>query len=239
MPSDIKLVLYALTLASLMLVPGIPAWADTSSTEHTITLESELDSWRMRSYWSTGQATLDPERPEQLLISNTSEEPLQLINAQSGTDIYTQEQYSDCIVELEVMIPQGGNSGIFLMGQYELQVKDSFGKSWLINSKDMGGLVGRSKPTHNAAKPAGEWQHYVIEFKAPRFEGDKRISPAEFVKVSLNGQIVQQAITMESGPTPGALKPQREFAVGPLMLQGINGAVAYRNIKITPAHQIQ
>jgi len=55
---------------------------------------------------------------------------------------------------------------------------------------------------------------------------------AEFVKVELNGEVIQENVKIEKGPTSGALK-NGEFAEGPLMLQGGMGAVAYRNIRIS------
>ena len=118
------------------------------------------------------------------------------------------------------------------MGRYEIQVKDSFGIGRLKDS-EMGGIIGTSAPQTNACAKPGEWQSYVIEFRAPRFKNKKRIAPAEFIKVVLNGEVIQKSIKMEKGPTSGALK-NREAPKGPLMLQGGLGAVAYRNIRITP-----
>lgn len=96
----------------------------------------------------------------------------------------------------------------------------------------MGGIFGTSVPKINAAKKPGEWQKLIIEFKAPRFENRKRITPAEFVKVELNGEVIRETVKMENGPTSGALK-NGEFAKGPLTLQGGLGAVANRNIRIS------
>ena len=96
----------------------------------------------------------------------------------------------------------------------------------------MGAIFGTAAPRVNAAKKPGEWQHILIEFKAPRFESRKRIEPAGFVKVQLNGELVHENVKLESGPTSGALNKE-ETARGPLMLHGGMGAVAYRNIRIS------
>jgi hypothetical protein len=96
----------------------------------------------------------------------------------------------------------------------------------------MGGIVGMSKPKVNASKKKGEWQSYLIEFKAPRFKNGRRITPAKFVKVVLNGQLIQENVVMKKGPTSGA-KAKGDVAEGPLMLQGGLGVVAYKNIKVT------
>ncbi len=90
-----------------------------------------------------------------------------------------------------VMIPKGSNSGIYLMGQYEVQVADSYGKKRIKDSA-MGGIFGMAAPKINAAKKPGEWQRFLIKFKAPRFENRKRIAPAEFVKVALNGEVIHE-----------------------------------------------
>ncbi len=91
------------------------------------------------------------------------------------------------------------------MGQYEVQVADSYGKKSIKDSA-MGGIFGTAAPKTNAAKKPGEWQKFLIEFKAPRFENRKRIAPAEFVKVALNGEVIHENVKIEKGPTSGALK---------------------------------
>jgi hypothetical protein len=88
-------------------------------------------------------------------------------------------------------------------------------------------------PNVNAAKPAGEWQTLSIVFQSPRFdENGKKTANAKFVKVVLNGTVLHENVEMK-GPTPGGLTG-KEAPIGPLMLQGDHGAVAYRNLKVTP-----
>lgn len=69
-------------------------------------------------------------------------------------------------------------------------------------------------------------------FEAPKFEGDKKVSNAKFVKVILNGETIHENVEMK-GPTPTGVSG-KEAATGPLMFQGDHGPVAYRKIKITP-----
>ena len=196
-----------------------------------------LDGWKLRgpkfiSKWVVGVAKIDPKNPKKLTVVKSNDGAIELTNTKKGgVDIYTEQEFGDCMVELEVMIPKGSNSGIYLMGQYEVQVVDSYGKK-RIKDNAMGGIFGVALPKINAAKKPGEWQKFLIEFKAPRFENRKRIAPAEFVKVELNGEVIQENVKIEKGPTSGALK-NGEFAKGPLMLQGGMGAVAYRNIRIS------
>jgi hypothetical protein len=184
------------------------------------------------SKWIVGVARIDAKDPKKLTVAKSNDGAIELTNTKKGgVDIYTEQEFGDCIVELEVMIPEGSNSGIYLMGLYEVQVVDSYGKKRTKDST-MGGIFGAAAPKINAAKKPGEWQKFLIEFKAPRFENRKRIEPAEFVKVELNGELIHANVRIEKGPTSGALK-NGEFAAGPLMLQGGMGAVAYRNIRIS------
>jgi hypothetical protein len=71
----------------------------------------------------------------------------------------------------------------------------------------------------------------VIEFRAPKFEGTKKVANAKFVKVTLNDVVLHENVEMK-GVTPGGLTG-REAATGPLMFQGDHGPVAFRNIKVT------
>lgn len=194
----------------------------------------DLSGWKTKgdaskSHWTLGKAALKPNDPAQMEITPGGKE---LINAGGGgTDLYTERKFGDVHIELEVMVPKGSNSGIYLMGEYEIQVFDSYGKERPAQ-QDMGAIYSASVPKVNAAKPAGEWQNFEIDFVAPKFEGDKRTSPARFVKVTLNGQIIHENIEMK-GVTPGGLTG-KEAAAGPLLFQGDHGPVAYRGIKVTP-----
>jgi hypothetical protein len=191
-----------------------------------------LDGWTTknppeRSKWTVGKAGLSENNPADLTVGDAGTD---LINASgAGVDAYTTDKYGDCTISLEVMVPKGSNSGIYVMGEYEVQILDSFGKAE-VGPGDIGGLYGAAAPRTNAAKAPGEWQKFVIEFQAPKFEGDKKVANAKFKKVSLNGQVIHEDVEMK-GPTPSGVTG-KEAATGPLMFQGDHGAVAFRNIEI-------
>ncbi len=84
----------------------------------------------------------------------------------------------------------------------------------------------------NASRPPGEWQTLDVAFKAPRFEGDKKVEDGVFVLVKLNGKTIHENVEVK-GPTGGALEGG-EKAKGPLMFQGDHGPVAYRNVRVKP-----
>jgi hypothetical protein len=147
-------------------------------------------------------------------------------------DIYSKQRFGSCHLELDVMVPKGSNSGIYLMGEYEVQIFDSFGKAAL-GTGDMGAIYGASPPPVNASKKPGEWQHVVIDWQAPSFDASgTKTANAKFLKVEFNGIVLHHNLEMK-GPTPGGLCG-KEAAEGPLMFQGNHGAVAYRNIQVTP-----
>ena len=134
----------------------------------------DLTGWKLRgkedkNKWAVGAATVDDKG--KLIFKKDGDE---LVNsAGGGIDIYSDKTFADCVVEIEVMVPKGSNSGIYLMGRYEVQVLDSFGREKL-GMGDMGAIYGVAIPTLNACKKPGEWQKYVIDFQAPRFDGARR-----------------------------------------------------------------
>lgn len=220
----------ALALAHLFIRPA--AQGDEKPIEPINGID--LSGWKTKgeaskSHWTLGKASLKPNDPAQIEVTPGGKD---LVNSTGGgVDLYTEQKFGDVHIELEVMVPRGSNSGIYLMGEYEIQVFDSYGKE-RPTQQDMGAIYSASVPRTNAAKPPGEWQKYEIDFLAPSFEGEKRVSPARFVKVVLNGQTIHENIEMK-GVTPGGLTA-KEAATGPLLFQGDHGAIAFRGVKITP-----
>jgi hypothetical protein len=110
--------------------------------------------------------------------------------------LLTRESFGDVQLHIEWATPkeitansQGrGNSGVMLMGFYEVQVLDSYNNPSYADGQ-AGALYGHWPPLVNAARPPGEWQTYDIVFEAPRFEGEKLVKPA-FTTVIWNGVVV-------------------------------------------------
>ncbi len=198
---------------------------------------NDLGGWKLKgpeakSKWTVGKAVIDSQKPSELLLVAIEGEPKELVNAKGGgVDLYTEEKFGDCVIQVEFMVPRGSNSGIYVMGEYEIQVLDSFGKEKLTMS-DLGAIYSAAVPKINAAKRPGEWQKFVIDFQAPRFEDGKKTANAKFVKVTLNDQVIHENVEIK-GPTPSGVTG-KEAATGPIMFQGDHGPVAYRGIRITP-----
>lgn len=162
---------------------------------------------------------------------------------QENVNLFTAVEHGDIALSLDFLMPKGSNSGIYLQGRYEIQLFDSWGVK-VPRSLDCGGIYERwderrpdgSKgfeghaPRHNAALAPNLWQHLYIEFSAPRFDASgKKVRAARFVKVVLNGVIIHENIVVH-GPTRAAAFND-ERSMGPLMIQGDHGPVAFRNIR--------
>ncbi len=133
-------------------------------------------------------------------------------------NLRTNDTFEDFNLKLEVNIPSGSNSGVYLRGIYEIQVQDSYGKD--LDSHNMGALYSRIMPSQAAERKGGEWQEMDITLY-------KR-----HVTVKLNGKTIidnQPAL----GVTGGAMTAD-QFSPGPIFLQGDHGEVHYRNMVLTP-----
>ncbi len=203
-----------------------------------------LDGWAAReprdhSLWRVGLARVSRADARRLAISSSETSPGVLINNESpgyapretrGVDLYTERTFGNCTIELEFMVPEQANSGVYVMGEYEVQIKDSYGKDKL-TFQDLGAIYKVAPARVNAARKPGEWQSLRIAFCAPRFENGKKVTNARFVNVVLNDQVIHENVEL-SDVTPGGLTG-KEVATGPLMFQGDHGPVAFRNIRVT------
>jgi len=152
-------------------------------------------------------------------------------------------EHGDIDLELDVMMARHSNSGIYLQGRYEIQLLDSWGKQ-SASFADIGGVYerwndakpdgqkgyGGIPPRFNAARAPGLWQRLRIEFQAPRFDASgKKTTNAHLIRVTLNGAVIHENVEL-SGPTRGQAFPG-EAPLGPILIQGDHGPVAFRNIR--------
>ena len=151
--------------------------------------------------------------------------------------IFTKQAFGDCQLHVEFMEPSPakgegqdrGNSGVFLMGLYEIQVLDSYQNKTYADGQ-AGAVYGQYPPLVNAARPPGQWQSYDIVFHAPRFGGDGKLTRAARVTVFHNGVLVQDNVEIEgSTATPKPVYEKQPDKL-PLALQDHNHPVRYRNI---------
>lgn len=163
------------------------------------------------------------------------------IEVAAGTgDIATAEAFGDVQLHIEWATPsvvrgegqERGNSGVFLMGHYEVQVLDSYDNATYYHGQ-AGAVYKQYAPLVNASRKPGEWQSYDIIFHAPRFDEQGKVVDRARVTVLHNGVLIQNNVeiygnTYNDRPALYTAHAPQE----PLRLQDHGNPVRYRNIWI-------
>jgi len=169
----------------------------------------------------TGWSLINPNQANGFKVVNGDlvNDPVQPSGQRvSFGNLRTDAEFTDFKLTLEVNVPEGSNSGVYLRGIYEMQVVDSYGQK--LDSHNMGALYSRITPLVAAEKKPGEWQTMEL------------ILCKRHVTSILNGvKIIDNQPA--NGPTGGAMHAD-VFKAGPIYLQGDHGKVSYRNIVLTP-----
>ena len=155
-------------------------------------------------------------------------------------NITTKQSFGDCQLHIEWATPeqvrgsgQGrGNSGVFMMGQYEIQVLDSYKNKTYVDGQ-AGAIYKQRPPLVNACRKPGEWQSYDIIFEAPRFGSDGKLTRSAYVTILQNGVLVQNHFEL-MGDTEYRRQPRYKAHPPklPIALQYHGHPVRYRNIWI-------
>jgi 3-keto-disaccharide hydrolase len=159
--------------------------------------------------------------------------------------VATAQAFGDVQLHVEWMAPRPasgegqdrGNSGVFLMGRYEVQVLDSY-RSQTYPDGQAGAIYGQYPPLVNASRPPGEWQSYDIVFLRPRFGAAGRVVRPARVTVFHNSVLVQNDVTL-TGPTAHQRRPPYSAHADalPFTLQDHGHPVRYRNIWVRPLRE--
>jgi hypothetical protein len=198
-------------------IPALPARPNLATVKFgapiTLLNGRDLSGWKvkepdLKSAWSVENSVLANRPP-----AHAAGQP----RARTA-NLRTEREFEDFNLKLEVSVPKGSNSGVYLRGIYEVQIFDSFGKP--LDSHNMGAIYSRITPTVAAEKPPGEWQSLDITLV------DRHAT------VVLNGKTIIDNQPLE-GCTGGAMWSD-QFRPGPIYLQGDHGAVSYRNITLRP-----
>ena len=215
------------TMAIGLIGLGLTSLADGDGvTRQTLFDGTSLDAWERAdgapAHWRLADGTME---------------------ATEGGDLRTKAAFGDCHLHIEWQTPtqidpdimNRGNSGVFLMGLYEVQVMDS-NPDTIYADGIAGAVYGQSPPLVNACHAPGEWQSFDILFTAPRWDGDALLRQGH-VTVFHNGVLVQDHWPLE-GPTHHITRttPAPHAAKLPLTLQAHASPVRYRNIWIRERH---
>ncbi len=202
----------------------------------------DLNGWRQPTgTWMVAQGVaLDHANPGHFIVTQGKGV---LVNSSTNhtVDLITEAEFGDIEAHVEFCVARHSNSGIYLMGRYELQVYDSYG---VIKDQypgiECGGIYPRAvggkdvdghSPNVNVSKPAGAWQSFDITFRAPRFDAaGRKVANAKIVRILQNGKVIHENVEL-AGPTRGPMADD-EKPTGPIRIQGDHGPVAYRNIRI-------
>ncbi len=226
-----------------------PAWTE-------IPADAEYSGWRegSRRGWSiVDDVALRPTNDRRLIAVTIEGNPPgdnsaapEVLLSRGDSNLYTKDDYGDVELRIDFLVPRNSNSGVKLNGMYEIQIRDTHGKENLTGD-DCGGVYPRGEnqpryhqidegvaPRINAARPAGAWQTLEIAFRAPRFDAaGKKIENARFLRVVLNGETIHEDVELLH-PTGAAWDEVAEIPVGPIMLQGDHGPVAFRRLAVRP-----
>ena len=209
--------------------PGMAGWREPTG------------EWAM-----VGEVVKDPADEKRLAVTPGAGA---IYNGAKGRtrNLLSEWEHGNVAAHIEFVVPKDSNSGLYFQARYEIQVYDSFGKKGAYPGIECGGIYQRwdpnrgkgnegfegRAPSTNASRPPGEWQSFDVVFLAPRFDAaGVKTANARFVKVVHNGVVLHENVEA-TGPTRAATYAD-EKPLGPLMLQGDHGPVAYRNVRFLP-----
>jgi hypothetical protein len=182
---------------------------------------TNLDAWNVPQPWILEQGVL------QVRPVNTS--------------LSSKDSFGSCHLHLEWRTPtestkksgqDRGNSGVFLMSNYEIQILDTHENKTYADGM-AAALYGVKPPDFNVLRPTGEWQSYHIWFKRPVFDDSGKMTSPACVTVMVNGVIVQKNVPFDGPSSHKKRRPYQKHADAlPLMLQNHNEVVEFRNIWI-------
>ena len=163
------------------------------------------------------------------------------VGANNG-DLFTREKFGDCQLHIEWATPsqvkgegqERGNSGVFLMERYEVQVLDSYDNKTYYHGQ-AGAIYKQHAPLVNASRKPAEWQSYDIIFKAPKFDEQGKVIDRARITVLHNGVLIQNNVEIYGNTYHD--RPALYIAHAPkasLKLQDHGDPVRYRNIWIRP-----
>lgn len=214
-----------------VVTPGEPAGFFTPPSDAIVLFDGREDA--LKSHWTDTKG-----KPSQWKVVDGA-----LESVKKAGYLQSKQSFGSCQLHIEWAAPvkvegdgQGrGNSGVFLMGVYEIQVLDSFENVTYADGQ-AGALYGRSKPLVNACRKPGEWQSYDIVFHRPLFDDEGKVTRRATFTVFHNGVLVQDHVVLSGGTGWMGPHAASEYKAHPdkmpISLQDHGNPVRFRNIWI-------
>jgi hypothetical protein len=210
-------------------VPPPPARESGEQGWLRLTYGDATDGWNAAG-WELVDAELDPDDPTRLMTKK-GVDALTNTASDAPTDYASKQVFGDAKIHVEFLLPEGGDSGLLLMGRYEIDLTDSASAQEL-TERHCGGIPGVAPPRFHAYGGAGQWHDLDVELLAPRFDAaGHKVANARIAWVKLNDTLLHENLEL-AGPTPGHEGPEAPF--GPLVLQGTGSHVAFGNVRVFP-----
>jgi sugar phosphate isomerase/epimerase len=239
--------LHTVTIVSSLIWCVAATGKDCSECHRLQLTGKDLSAWRADTdKWKVvSVGHMDPANPRVLVTEPGVDAIFNDVTGRTK-NLFSKQEFGDVHAHIEFAIPKDSNSGVYFQARYEIQIFDSWQKQAEYPGIECGGIYERwderrnpkgfegHSPRVNASRAPGQWQTFDVVFRAPRFDkAGRKIANARFEKVVHNGVLVHRDIEL-TGPTRASAF-EDEKPLGPLMLQGDHGPVAYRNIWLAPA----
>jgi hypothetical protein len=208
-------------IAGLLLVPFASAQMTSPPEWKPLFNGTNLDGWHLKV------PATDRDVPSWAAVNGVLVNVPPSERGRHGIDLVSDITLGSHELYIEFMVPKGSNSGVYIIGQYEIQVFDSFGVN-PPSKTDCGGIYNIIAPSENASLPPGVWQCFHVIFHKAKVDKSGKVLQKPRITVYHNGKLVIDNQEIE-GVTGAALN-DNVIEQGPLYLQGNHGMVFYRNI---------
>lgn len=203
-----------------------------------LTWGDALDGWHSDG-WELCNVMVDP-KDESALLSSTGNVAIANTAPPEGptaSNYISKSTFGSCRLLTSFMLPEDGDSGVLLMGRYEVQLIDSV-EAKAKDAYTCGGITPGpnwpgNAPTQDLFKRPGTWHELKVDFKAPSFDQNgRKVANARFVKVWIDGTLVQEDVELLEPSTTAIGRD--EIPLGPVVLQGDRSPVAFGSVSVKP-----
>jgi len=207
-----------------------------------------MDAWQGEG-WSKGEIKLNKDDRKHLIAAPDAKADgwagpaVSNVDGDKPGELVSKLEFGDFDFSFDFLLPEGGNSGVYLMGRYEIQLRDSAGKDPL-EPGDCGGIYAASDkgawpgsaPTFDIFRGAGRWHGMSGSFRAPRFDANGvKIENARLRRLMVSDTLIQEDVEIPC-PTAGGWDGEVRFA--PIRIQGDHGDVAIRGFRVKSREEV-